>query len=358
MLAPQILSQADKNADQKMSQEEFTGLADGWFDKLDTAKAGKLTQEEFVERIGTVLPPPDGAGAGANGPRRGGGPGRFVGPGFFSVADLDKDGSLTRAELKTTFEKWFAAWDTNKAGTLSEDKLRDGLTAALPRPSAPGGGPGGRGGGGPPSGSWSTPLIIKTGGHDELVVSTPNRLVGYDPKTGKQLWFSKGIGGTIYTTPVWGGGALMAMSSGMGGGNAIAVTPGGTGDVTDSNRLWRQDRFKSGIGSGVVHEGHLYTISQDGMAGCYDIKTSERVWEERLKGPGARTSSWSSMLLADGNIYVPNQSGDVFVLRASPKFELLATNSVSESTNASLAASDGQIFMRTDKALWCFAKQK
>jgi len=64
------------------------------------------------------------------------------------------------------------------------------------------------------------------------------------------------------------------------------------------------------------------------------------------------------MLLADDRIYVPNQSGDVFVLRASPKFELLATNSVSESTNASLAASDGQIFMRTDKALWCFAKQK
>jgi outer membrane protein assembly factor BamB len=64
------------------------------------------------------------------------------------------------------------------------------------------------------------------------------------------------------------------------------------------------------------------------------------------------------MLLANGNIYVPNQSGDVFVLRASPKFEVLATNSVSESTNASLAASDGQIFMRTDKALWCFAKPK
>ena len=61
------------------------------------------------------------------------------------------------------------------------------------------------------------------------------------------------------------------------------------------------------------------------------------------------------MLLADGKIYVPNQAGDVFVLRAAPKFELLATNSVNESTNASLAASDGQLFLRTDKSLWCFA---
>jgi outer membrane protein assembly factor BamB len=64
------------------------------------------------------------------------------------------------------------------------------------------------------------------------------------------------------------------------------------------------------------------------------------------------------MLLADGKIYVPNQSGDVFVLRAAPKFEVLATNSLGESTNASLAASDGELFMRTDKALWCFAAAK
>ena len=61
------------------------------------------------------------------------------------------------------------------------------------------------------------------------------------------------------------------------------------------------------------------------------------------------------MLLANGKIYVPNQSGDVFVLRADPKFEVLATNSLREPTNASLAASDGDLFMRTDKGLWCLA---
>jgi outer membrane protein assembly factor BamB len=86
-----------------------------------------------------------------------------------------------------------------------------------------------------------------------------------------------------------------------------------------------------------------------------DLKTGSSVWSERLKSSGARGGSWSSMLLADGKIYVPNQAGDVFVLRAAPKFELLATNSVGESTNASLAASDGALFLRTDKSLWCFA---
>src|SRR5205823_4454217 len=135
------------------------------------------------------------------GPGGGRGPGRFVGPGFFTAADTDKDGSLTRAELKGTFEKWFAEWDSEKSGSITEEKLRDGLNAALPRPNFGGGGggrgpggpggPGGRGGGmGGMGGSWSTPVIIKTGGHDELIMSFPNRLVAYDPKTGQQLWLS------------------------------------------------------------------------------------------------------------------------------------------------------------------------
>jgi len=401
MLAPQIFSQAGKNRGQKLSKSEFAGLADKWFDKLDPDKDGKLSQEQFTERFSKVLPPPEGFGppggdapdggprrspgrdggpaetgprSGANPdgvfPGRGGGPGRFVAPGLFSAADADKDGSLTRGELKTTFEKWFAEWDTEKAGSLSEEQVRDGFNASLPRPNPGGpggpgggrgpggGGRGGPGGGGPPSGSWSTPLVIKAGGHDELIVNFPNRLAAYDPKSGKQLWMSKGLGGTIYTTPVWGEGALVAISSGMGGGNAIAIKPGASGDVTDSQRLWRQDRIKSAIGSGVIYEGHLYTISQDGIAGCFELKTGNKVWEERLKGSGARGGSWSSMLLAGGRIYVPNQSGDVFVLRAAPTFEVLATNSVSESTNASLAASDGELFLRTDKSLWSFANAK
>ena len=134
----------------------------------------------------------------------------------------------------------------------------------------------------------------------------------------------------------------------------MAVKAGGSGDVTQSQRLWRLERFKSGIGSGVIDEGFLYTLSQEGVAACLDLKTGSTVWEERLRGSGSRGSSWSSLLLADGRIYAPNQSGDVFVLRAAPKYELLATNSVSEPTNASLAASNGELFLRTDRGLWCF----
>ena len=359
-LAPQMFSQADKNADHKLSKDEFVALADVWFDKLDPDKGGKLSQDQFAARFYDALPPREetggpGDGPGGQGSRRG--PSRTTAPAIFTVADADKDGALTRAELQSTFAKWFDQWDSEKTSSLNEDRFGEGLNAVLPRPNFAGGGEsGGPGGGGRGrlgggrGGSWSTPLIITTRDRQEIVMNFPNRLAAYEPKTGKQLWFSKGLGETVYTTPLWGEGALVAMSTG----NAIAVQPGGSDEVTESQRLWRLDRVKSAIGSGVIHEGHIYTVGQDGIAVCLDIKTGKTAWEERLKGSSSRNSSWSSAILVDGKIYVPNQAGDVFVLRASPKFELLATNSVNEPSNASLAASDGELFLRTSKSLWCF----
>lgn len=216
------------------------------------------------------------------------------------------------------------------------------------------GGPGGMGGGA----TWSTPIIVAAEGREEIVMSFPYRLAAYEPKTGKALWWSKGIGGDIYTTPLWGDGVLVAMSSGMGGGSAIAVKPGGSGDVTEGRRAWRLERVKSCIGSGAIDAGHLYTISQDGFAACLDLGTGKTVWEQRLSSPSGRNASWSSLLIAGGKIYAPNQAGDVTVLGAGPKFEVLAVNSLGESTNASLAASRGELFLRTNKSLWCISTQK
>jgi outer membrane protein assembly factor BamB len=145
----------------------------------------------------------------------------------------------------------------------------------------------------------------------------------------------------------------------MGGfnGKSIAVKAGGSGDVTATRRLWQHPKTKQRIGSGVIHEGHIYIHNDPGVAECFELETGKLVWEERLRGPAAKSDSWSSMVLADGRLHVINQGGDAFVLKASPKFEVLATNSLGETTMASLAPSDGEIFIRTYKHLWCVSSK-
>jgi outer membrane protein assembly factor BamB len=141
--------------------------------------------------------------------------------------------------------------------------------------------------------------------------------------------------------------------------NAImAIRPGGRGNVTATHRLWHLNPpgGKSCIGSGVIHQGNIYQITTTGSAQCLDLKTGRTIWDERLRGTGSKNSSWSSFVLAGDRLYVPNQNADVFVLRASPTFECLATNSLAgEPMNASLAVADGSIFLRTHRQLWCVA---
>ena len=94
------------------------------------------------------------------------------------------------------------------------------------------------------------------------------------------------------------------------------------------------------------------------MAECFELETGKVIWEERLRGPAAKSDNWSSMVVADGKLYAINQGGDAFVLRASPTFEVLATNSLAEATIASMAVSEGDLFIRTHKALWCFRESQ
>lgn len=206
------------------------------------------------------------------------------------------------------------------------------------------------------TGSWSTPLVLEVNGRDELIMSWPGKLGGLDPKTGKELWHCDGLNPLVYASPINGEGILVAMSGFMG--SEIAVKTGGTGDLTATHRLWKKDRTKNRICSGVITGGHIYVMNMEGIAECLDLKTGRMIWEERLAGHGPKSDSWSSMVLAGDKIYLPNQSGDVIVLRASPKFEVIAVNSIgNEMCNASLAISDGELFLRTDKHLWCFSEQ-
>lgn len=200
-------------------------------------------------------------------------------------------------------------------------------------------------------GSWSTPVVVNIAGRDQLLMSWPKRVAGLQPTDGKEIWTCSGLNPLVYTSPLYADSIVVAMGGFMG--SALAVKSDGKGDVTDTHRLWHIAKTRQRIGSGVIHDSHIYILTDPGIAECLELKSGKIVWEERLKGAGAKADNWSSMVLVGDKLYVVNQSGDSFVLKASPKFELLATNSLGETTMASIAPAHGQLFIRTYKHLWC-----
>jgi outer membrane protein assembly factor BamB len=202
-------------------------------------------------------------------------------------------------------------------------------------------------------GSWTTPTFITEAGHESLIMTWPRHVVSLDPKSGSEYWTCQGLNPLVYTSPLYSDGTVVAM--GGFGGITITIKTGGNGDVTATHKLWTHPKTSQRVGSGVIHEGCVYIVNDPGIAECFELKTGKRLWQERLTGPGKNIVNWSSLVLSDGNLYTINKSGDTFVLKASPKFEVISTNSLSDYTASSIVAAQGDLYIRTTGALWCIS---
>jgi outer membrane protein assembly factor BamB len=127
------------------------------------------------------------------------------------------------------------------------------------------------------------------------------------------------------------------------------VKSGGNGDQTDKT-LWLHPKNTQRVGSGVVVDGYIYILNEPGLAWCLDARTGEKKWEQRLAGG----HSWCSMVHAAGRLYIGNTAGTTFVWEVNPtECKVLAENKLDETMRGSPAFSDGQIFIRTYRALYC-----
>ncbi|MBP86678.1 MAG: serine/threonine protein kinase [Planctomycetaceae bacterium] len=208
-------------------------------------------------------------------------------------------------------------------------------------------------------GSWSTPVIAEVGGKDQVICTMPKRVVAYDPNNGSVIWSCDGIRGEMgsqgdlaYSSPVIVGDICVAI--GGYSGPAIGVRLGGSGNVTEANRLWRVGRNPQSIGSGVAIDGYLYRPNaRPGTIECLNPKTGEVVWSDR----GAGAVNWGSIVYAAGRCYVTNQKGATVVFAPNPEScKILAKNELGEGSNATPAISDGEIFVRTFEHLYCISE--
>jgi outer membrane protein assembly factor BamB len=196
---------------------------------------------------------------------------------------------------------------------------------------------------------WGTPIAIHVAGRDEVIVSGERDVQAYDPASGQELWRCRGNTQEVIPTPVVGYGMVFCASGRAG--PTLAITPGGSGDVTGTHLKWTSPRGSPFVPSPLLYGGRIYTINDmASIVTCLDAATGRSVWQGRL-GVATREGFSASPVAVDGKVFVTNDEGDTFVLAAGPVFNLLHVNRLGERTLASPALVDGHWYFRTARHL-------
>ena len=196
------------------------------------------------------------------------------------------------------------------------------------------------------------PAIWEHDGKAEVVSEAGDVVQGFDAQTGERLWSSEVIGeGKVPSTVI--GDGLVFTSGGWGGKETIkAFRLGGKGELKETNLVWEQKKGMPKVPSMIYVKPHLFAITDGGVASCLKADTGELVWQERVGGNFS-----ASPVAAEGRIYFLGDNGETTVIEAGPEFKVLAKNPLGEKVQASLAASQGQMFIRTEKNLFCIGRK-
>jgi hypothetical protein len=183
-----------------------------------------------------------------------------------------------------------------------------------------------------------------------------------NPDTGKLAWYAQaGPRGNVAPSPVAQDG-IVYVTGGFPARQTVAIRAGGKGDVTQSHVVW-SSQIGSYIPSPVLCNGNLYWVDDKGSANCVEAATGTSVYREQLPPAGGVKSSmacYASVVLNAGRLYAVTRTGDTYVLPAKPTFEVLAHNQLASDTstfNASPAISNGRIFLRSNRFLYCIAAE-
>ena len=198
---------------------------------------------------------------------------------------------------------------------------------------------------------WSTPLVIKTDQREELVLNSQQGVRGYDPKTGAELWWCQGFSGRGEPVPAFSQG-LLCVVNGLSG-DIYAVRPGGEGDVTATHRVWHTPR-RAGrdLPSPVTVGNYLLVCSMGGILVGYDCTTGKELWKERIGSKFATTP-----LVSEGRAYFQSEDGETVVVEPGDTMKIVAKSKLASDSDeifrASLVPSQGQLFIRSTKFLYC-----
>lgn len=207
--------------------------------------------------------------------------------------------------------------------------------------------------------SYTTPVLLRDGDKEILVVLGADHVTAHDAATGQELWRVRDLNPSqnrnfrSIASPVVSDGLVIAPYAR--GRTLTAIRLGGSGDVTDSHVAWIKDEISADVPTPAAIDGRIYVCGDRGDVACLDIETGEKIWSDRTER--ARKPFSSSPILADGKLYVTREDGTTFVLAAGDEFELLAENTLGEATVATPVFVDEQILLRTGEHLYCIGEK-
>ena len=195
-----------------------------------------------------------------------------------------------------------------------------------------------------------SPQILSENGGDQLVSSAGDVVQGFDLESGRRIWTVSSLGEGVVPSVIVGDG-LIFTTSGFGEPTIQAVRAGGKGDVTGTNIAWESVEDVPKIPSMLYVKPWLFLTTEAGVAKCLKADTGQVIWTSRL---GDRYSA--SPVWAADRIYFLSEKGKTTVIQAGPEFKVLAENELKEKCGASPAVSQGQIFIRAAKSIYCIGQ--
>ena len=210
--------------------------------------------------------------------------------------------------------------------------------------------------------TWSTPTIHRVNGRTQILVNGMKHVGAYDFETGKEIWKLSGGGDIPVPTPVASEGLVYITNAHGPQSPVYAVKETASGDIslkadTTSNEavLWSAPRSGGYMCTPLVYRGLVYIVRYNGVLNVFDAKTGEKKYETRLAG--ATSAFTASPIANDGRVFIASEDGQVFVIAAGPKYEVVAMNEMSTPVLATPALSDGRLLLRTQDQIMAIGRK-
>ncbi len=202
---------------------------------------------------------------------------------------------------------------------------------------------------------WCTPNVYESNGRKIVAVNGFKHRGGYDLETGEEVWRMSGGGDIQIPTPIIGDGFVYFNSAHGPQSPILAVSNEATGDITladgaTSNNFikWSTPRGGSYMQTMILYKDLLYNLNWNGQLDCFDAKTGEEIYHEKL---GRASSFTASPVIADDHLFAVNDEGKVYTILCGKEFKVIAENELNAICMVTPAISDGIVFFRTQEGI-------